>query len=209
MHSIIQTVIVLHRNLVPTIGFPIGLISVQLLSKMKTTTCLIVFAGLVFCRFNLPAADIQWSELREGVRIGVQWEKEHFPGNGIAMIYVSPTTNYSKNLVVPEPNQEFEYVLKDLNGNLMKLTKEGEKYGVQLQTSMSRSRKISRQVRFPGDERIQLTGCYIDRIFELKQSGEYELEIRVRLLKEDGKKLIPIIFNPIKIKVMLSSNSSS
>jgi len=158
---------------------------------------------------HLRAGDIQWSEAREGVKVGIRWNTEQFPGNGAIIVYVAQATTYSNNLVDPEADQRFEYALRDADGKPVELTKEGKKYGAALQTSMSRSRRISRQIRLWVNEPYQLAVFRMDDCFELTKAGEYEFEIRLRLLKESGKELLPVIFDPIKRRLRLAPAAKS
>jgi hypothetical protein len=51
-----------------------------------------------------------------------------------------------------------------------------------------------------------LGGVKIDDCFLVKEANDYELEIRLRLLKEVGNKLVPVFFNPMKMKLHLVAN---
>ena len=62
------------------------------------------------------------------------------------------------------------------------------------------------------DERVdqRILGFFkIDECFIVEQDGDYELEVLPRLLKEStNNKLVPVLFQPIKIKLHLLRNAS-
>ena len=131
-----------------------------------------------------------------------------FGANGCIAIYVAPSTNYAKNLVEPEFKQALELALRDSSNNLVEPKPGSTRYGAALQTKMSRSRWISRQLRFLGQEESVLGGVKIDDCFLVKETNDYELEVRARLLKEVGNKLVPVSFTPMKIKLHLVANTA-
>ena len=148
---------------------------------------------------------IQWEGAQEGIKISLAL-LDGFGANGCIAIYVAPSTNYAKNLVEPEFKQALELVLRDGSNNLVEPKPGGIRYGAELQTKMSRSRWISRQLRSFDQEGLELGGVKIDDCFLVKESNDYELEVRVRLFKEVGDKLVPVFFNPIKLKLHLVAN---
>ena len=149
---------------------------------------------------------IRWGEPEQGIQVGMA-VIEGFGRNGGLAIYARPATNYAKNLVAPMINQALDLVLRDSSNNVVKPRPGGAKFGVQLQTKMSRNSKVSRQLRFPDAEGRPLGGVNIDDCFPVKETGDYELEIKVRLLKEAGGKLVPVLFAPIRMKLHLVANT--
>jgi hypothetical protein len=164
--------------------------------------------ALLLCSVSVQATApvIQWGGAQEGIKIGIAL-LDGFGANGCIAIYVAPGTNYAKNLVKPEFNQALELVLRDSSNNLVELKAGGTTYGAKLQTKMSRSRWISGQLRSLDREGLPLGGVKIDDCFLVSEAGEYELEVRVRLLKEVGKELVPVFFTPMKMKLHLVSNT--
>lgn len=149
---------------------------------------------------------IQWGDAQEGIKVGIALI-EGFGRNGWLAIYARPATNYAKNLVVPELSQAFEVVLKDSSNKPVEPTPSGNSFGAPVQTKMSRGSKIRHQLRFPDAEGRPLGGLKIDDCFLVRETKDYELEVRVRLLKETGEKLVPVIFTPIKTKLHLVANT--
>ena len=165
--------------------------------------------ALLLCSVSVQAKApvIQWGGAQEGIKIGIAF-LDGFGANGCLAIYVAPSTNYAKNLVKPEIRQALELALRDSSNNLVEPKPGSIRYGAQLQTKMSRSRRISRQLRFLGQEESVLGGVKIDDCFLVKETNDYELEVRARLLKEVGNKLVPVSFTPMKIKLHLVANTA-
>lgn len=181
----------------------------SLIMRQRILTSLLVLFVL-YCTPLVAAEDsIAWGNPREGVKIGIQ-RSISIPGNGVVIVYVQQVTNYLRNLVLPsESYQRFDFSLVATNLPTIKKTDEGKKYGEKLQTSMPRRRiRVYHLKYYLGNEPQQIGFFYFDKCFILKEAGEYELEIRPRLLKEEGKKLVPVIFEPIKLRVPLSANSN-
>ena len=152
---------------------------------------------------------IIWGNVVDGVRIGIEHDAEHFPGNGAINLYVQRMTNYANNLVMPELKQFCEFVLNPTNSEILKLTAEGSAFGERLRTTMSRSRRISRQIRFSGPEPIRVAGFYLDRCLTVHESNIFEIEVRLKLLKEVGRNLSPLLFEPIKLRLRLKANRAA
>jgi hypothetical protein len=167
--------------------------------------------------FEIGGGIITWGKPKDEVRIGAGYRLPQFPGNDIVILfatattnYIGATTNYTADLVKPEVEQLFEYRLRRIRDDQeVKLRPEGKKFGQPLQTSMTRRRRINRHLwhlGHPKAEPHQLALIPIDKCFWLEETGDYELEIRPRLLKWDGEKLTPVPFDPIKIKLHLTAN---
>jgi len=180
---------------------------------MHPNTNVFLISLLAFLSVARLAADdeIIWGKPQDGVRIGVQHNTKHhtrFAKNGLVVVYVKRATNYLRNLVLPsEVYQRLDYSLLSTNLQPVKLTNEGKKYGAKLKTGMPRWKRISLQLKNLGDEPQQMVFFHIDKCFVLTEPGEYELSIRPRLLKENGKDLLPVTFDPIKLRMGLLSNS--
>ena len=173
------------------------------LTRRAVSLLLLVF-GSVSASADAPA--VRWGEPEQGIQVGMA-VIEGFGKNGALAIYARPATNYAKNLVAPMINQALDLVLRDSSNNVVKPRPGGAKFGVQLQTKMSRHARISRQLRFLDEEGWPLGGVNIDDCFLVKEPGDYELEVRIRLLKETGEKLVPIFFVPLKTKLHLMPNA--
>lgn len=188
---------------------------------------------VVFCVWNISLFasphSIFWSKSSKGgVTVGVAHMKE-FPGNGAIAIFAIGSTNYTKWMVLPIKMEErLGFNLRGTNSQSVEMTDLGKKFGMQPRMDISRHERISHELEFLRDQPQQIGFFYIDQCFIIKSPGEYELEVRPQLLKEDGKKpesenppesvrdlfkrndviLKPVIFDPIRIKLRLSGNSS-
>jgi hypothetical protein len=164
--------------------------------------------ALVSSSLGVSAAPpvIHWGEAQHGVQLGIG-VIQGFGKNGSIAVYVRPAANYAKNLVVPAPSQRFEVSLRDSSNNLAEPKPGATKFGAQLETRMSGRDKIRRELRFLDEEGWPLGGPRIDDCFLLKESGDYELEVKVRLLKETGEKLVPVMFSPMKMKLHVVANT--
>src|SRR5664279_3184127 len=155
---------------------------------------------------SAPPPVIHWGPPQEGITVGIALI-EGFGKNGSIAIYARPTTNYANNLVVPEARQAFQVSLRDSSGNLCEPKPGGTRFGVQLQTVMSRGDRIRRELRFLDEDGWPLGGPRIDECFLVKETKDYEVEIRVRMLKETADKLIPVVLAPMQMKLHLVANT--
>jgi hypothetical protein len=152
---------------------------------------------------------IAWGKAKEGIVVGFS-QDTRMHGNGTIIVYACQLTNYMKNLVLPANEfQTLDLVLKGAKEHVIAFTSEGKKYGQNLKTNETRAMKASHHLRrlprYGVDEPEQIAWFYIDKCFQIDEKADYELEIRVRLLKstDADSKLIPVIFDPIKSKIHL------
>jgi|WetSurMetagenome_2_1015567.scaffolds.fasta_scaffold753508_1 hypothetical protein len=172
------------------------------------------------------AADQEvWGLPKAGARIGAKRLDWTGTSNGIVIIYVVRTTNYMKDLVIPaNPYQCLDYSLRGTNSLLVEPTQLGKGFGASLETTMPRWRRVSHELKNLGDEPQQVASFKIDECFTVREAGDYELEIRPRLLREIGNKakttltpfggsdtmqLQPVLYDPIKLRLHLVRNLRS
>jgi hypothetical protein len=188
----------------------------------KSIHLAILLLGLCGRPTSAADHDVVWGAPQAGVRIGVQRAASTGSTNGVIIIYVARSTNYMRDLVIPaDAFQSFDYSLRWTNAQLVKPTTTGRRYGASLDTEMPRWRRINNELQNLGDEPQQMAWFRLDECFTVTQTGEYELEIRPRLLRENGKKrviipspfkgedviLVPVLFDPIRLRLHLEANS--
>ena len=184
---------------------------------------LLIALACAFCGdcFSDPAESIVWGELREGIRIGIRHSSWPGSSNGNVIMYYAWTTNYTRNLVCPiDLTKRLDCVLRSEKWGEIKKTKEGERFGANLPTDMSRQRATNFGVSATLFEPEQIASIQLDKLFHIAEPGEYTLELQPRLLKNSGKKteilptifggsriqVVPVIFDPIKITLRLEAN---
>ena len=174
-------------------------------SIRRAIVLLALLASIVSVPADAPV--VRWGDAQEGIQVGIAL-MEGFGRNGALAIHARPATNYAKNLVVPELSQAIGLVLRDSSNNVVKPKPDGTKFGAPLQTKMSGRSRTRQELRFLDLEGWVLGGVKIDDCYLVKEKQDYELEIRVRLLKEAGENLVPVLFTPIKIILHLVPNTA-
>jgi hypothetical protein len=174
-------------------------------ASIRYTIVLVALLGSI-AYVPAEAPVIRWGDAQEGISVGIALI-QGFGKNGALAIYARPATNYAKNLVLPELSQALELLLRDSSNNLVEAKPDGTKFGAQLETKMSRRDKVRRALRFLSEEGLPLGGPTIDDCFLIKETKEYELEVRIRLVKEVRKELVPVFFTPLKTKLHLVANA--
>jgi hypothetical protein len=176
------------------------------MSPVLTRQTLILVALTILghtVRAGVPS--IQWGGQQNGIKLGVA-VLQGFGANGELAIYATPATNYPRNLVVPKLSQAFEVVLRDTGDNVIEPKAGAPKLGEPVQSRMPGSLRIRRELRFIGQEDKVLGGVKIDDVFLISEPKDYELQITIRMLKEEGSELRPVVFTPIKMKLHLVAN---
>ena len=190
---------------------------------MQSICLAILILGLCVAPSKAADHDLVWGPPKAGARIGVERLGWTGTRNGVVMFYVARTTNYMKDLVLPaNACQRFDYSLRWTNSQLVEPAQFGKRFGASLDTSMPRWKRISNELKDLGDEPQQVAFFAIDESFAIREAGDYELEIRPRLLREIGEKarttlspfggsdtmqLEPVIYDPIKLRLQLHRNA--
>ena len=177
---------------------------------MRSILYLLILAALSASHSFARAPDPVWGIPKEGVVVGL-WHTTNRAGNGSVAIYACQTTAYKNDLILPvNQYQTIEFVLKGTNNHPVKLTSEGRKFGQKLETAGTRSIKNKNHLtllsRFGLDDPQLISRFDINQCFRIAEEADYELEIRLRLLKMNGtddSKFMPVIFEPIKTRIHL------
>jgi hypothetical protein len=154
------------------------------------------------------AAQVVWGTVTNGYRLGVHMQREFSAGKEAShrtILYFGTTNLAQTNMCFcPESTRAYKLVLRDSDGKEITKTKMGKQHG-NLPPSQARVRdRPLRQWRVlivPQPWDVQMGAFNLVEHFDLRKSGNYQLEIEARVYQQNSQGQLELcVLPPVTMK---------